>query len=87
MKQTVVTAFSLAHAVGIQKHADDKTFPPIQYTTEQRKAIYADACEASINRTPASNPGHPRHARRRSGLSARQWRICTRKSHALRMFG
>jgi hypothetical protein len=41
---------------------------------------------ARINRVPASNPGHPRHLRK-GAYSARQWRICTRKSHDLRMFG
>ncbi|WP_334166811.1 hypothetical protein [Achromobacter mucicolens] len=72
MKQTAITAFSLAYAVGAAKHQQDGTLPPVVESQAMRLAL-AEHCRKQVNRVPVRNPAHPRHQRRIAGVSARQY--------------
>lgn len=77
MKQTAITAFSLAYAVGAAKHQQDGTLPPVVESQAMRLAL-AEECRKQVNRVPVRNAAHPRHQRSLRGASARQFRIAQR---------
>lgn len=76
MIKPVITAFSLAYAVGAAKHHQDGTKPPA--IKHELDAVGLLACMSRINRNPVRNPEHPRHKRRNAGVSARQYRNAVR---------